>query len=258
MQAPPLFDFDYDDHMPRFEAERWGFGPSRGTVVAALVCIGLAAGCVGLLAARDLLIGRAPASDIDGGRDEGTPLQARPPSRDQVERAYARVRQVFTARGVAGLAEEGTACFAELERRPDYGRLDFCLAFDAFAGGVHRIAGARGAPEAAAYFREAAVRHIRATDSIGAPRAEANVRVAAVGRLAAQVTRENADRAPIVIAPPAPDPAEATAEPPATATPPTAEETPYTVGPQPSAATASPPEPMAPPAGPEAAELPPG
>ena len=258
MQAPPLFDFEYDDRMPRFEAVRWGFGPSRGTVTAALVCIGLLAGSVGLLAARDMLITRAPARALDDSREEDRLPAARPPDAGQVERAYAQVRDVFGARGVAGLSEAGAACFTELERRPDWGRLDFCLAFDAFAGGVYRIAGARNAPAAADYFRESPIRHIRATDAMGASRPEANARVAAVGRLAAAVTRENAERSPIVVAPPAPDPeelaAQTAAEPPSAGPPPAAEEAPAVPVPD---STQAQPATGQPPAG-EGGELPPG
>jgi hypothetical protein len=158
----------------------------------------------------------------------------RPTDRRQVERAYERVRQLFTAEGVPALAREGAACFAELERKPDYARLDYCIAFDAFANGVYRVTGARGS-DAGSYFNDAPVRHIRATDAVGASRGEATLRVTQIGRLAALVSRDNVKTAPLVIAPPPPEPVEEPAVQPMIAPnpPPAAEETPYrAVGPE--------------------------
>jgi len=213
--------------MPRFDAERWGYGPPRGTVAIGVACVLLAVGSAGLLGARDLLIGRSPDVVHDRGREDSALPPIRPADRGHVERAYARVRALFTAEGVPALAREGAACFAELERKPDYARLDYCIAFDAFANGVYRVAGARGS-DAGSYFNDAPVRHIRATDAVGASRGEAAVRVTEIGRLAALVSRDNLKTAPLVIAPPPPEPVEEPLEAaPAQAPPPPAgEETP--------------------------------
>jgi len=231
--APPLFNFSYDERMPRFAAERWGYGPPPGTVAIGIACVLLAAGSAGLLAARGLLIGRSPDVVRERGRDESGLPPMRPADRRQVERAYEQVRQLFTAEGVPALAREGAACFAELERKPDYARLDYCIAFDAFANGVYRVSGARGS-EAVSYFNDAPVRHIRATDAVGASRGEATLRVNQIARMAALVSRDKRDTAPLIIAPPPPEPVEEPAVEPTIAPnpPPASEETPYrAVGP---------------------------
>jgi hypothetical protein len=232
---PPLFDFSYDERMPRFTAERWGYGPPRGTVAIGVACVLLAVGSAGLLAARGLLISRSPDVVRERGREDGGLPPMRPTDRRQVDRAYADVRRLFTAEGVPALAREGAACFAELERKPDYARLDYCIAFDAFANGVYRVTGARGG-DAVSYFNDAPVRHIRATDAVGASRGEASLRVTEIGRMAAQVSRDNLKTAPLIIAPPPPEPVEAPVveAPPAQTTPPPADEAPpyRAVGPE--------------------------
>jgi hypothetical protein len=231
-QAQPLFDFEFDQRMPRFGAERWGYGPPKGTASVAIACLLMAAGAVGLLAARDYLMTRRPEVAMSRNEDRGrAPPVARAPDPAQVDRAYAQVRTVFAQEGLPGLAREGAACFATLERNPDYARLDYCLAFDAFAGGVSRIVGP-GPSEAATYFNEATVRHIQATDAVGASRTEANARLRVVSRLATSVARAQARVAPLVVLPPPPPEPEVIEEV-EVAPPPVEEETPYRViGPQ--------------------------
>ena len=230
--APRLFDFDYDDRMPRFDAERWGYGPTRGTVVVGVVCVLLGLASAGMVAGRGFLIVRTPDIARDRGRDDSGLPPMRAPDRREVQRAYNQVRLLFTAEGVAALVREGQACFAGLERAPDYRRLDYCLAFDAFATGVFRVAGSQGT-DAASYFNYGAVRHTRATDAVGASLGEARSRIAAVVRMAAEVSRANVKTAPLVVTPPPPEVEEPLDEPAAAPAAPTSSPEGYTVvGPQ--------------------------
>ena len=257
--APRLFDFDYDERMPRFDAARWGYGPPKGTVAVAVGCVLLAAGSAGLLAGRGFLLGRTPDIARDRGGDDSALPPMRPPDRGQVQRAYELVRLLFTAQGVPGLVREGQTCFAAVERAPDYRRLDYCLAFDAFASAVWRVAGDQGS-DASSYFTRAAVRHTRATDAVGANMAEAKTRIAAVGRLAAAISRENVKTAPLIVAPPPPEVEAPPEEAPSQAAPPAAagEDTTYrAIGPQPDETGPATPEPAAPTPTPED-PLPPG
>ena len=258
--APRLFDFEFDERMPRFDAVRWGYGPPPGTVTIGVICVLLGLASAGMVAGRGFLISRTPDIARDRGRDDSGLPPMRPPDRREVQRAYNQVRLLFTAEGVPALVREGRACFASLERSPDYRRLDYCLAFDAFATGVYRVAGSQGS-DAASYFNYAAVRHTRATDAVGASLGEAKARITVVGRMAAEVSRANVKTAPLIVAPPPPEVEEPVEETPAQAAPPPAtngEQDGYrVVGPQPDAATPPSGEPAPPP--PQADEpLPPG
>ena len=211
-----------DDRMPTFEPLRWGLRPSRGTVAVGVGAALAAVACIALFSVQDLLVARAPNLSLDGGgRREAPPPAAEPPSEAQVNRAFTRVRDIFDARGAPALASEGEACFAALEREPSYRQLDFCLAFDAFASGVAQAAGA-GSADAASYFNEGTVRHIRALDAVGASQREARDRIVAISRLATAVGRAQ----PAIVPPPPP---EETPLDELELTPPASEETPYTV-----------------------------
>ena len=232
--ARPLFEFEYDRRMPRFDAARWGYGPPPGTAAVAIACLLMAGGALGLLAVRDVLITRPSDATRRLSNDNGrAPPVVRAPDPAQVDRAYAQVRDVYAREGLPGLAREGAACFAGLQRRPDYAQLDYCLAFDSFAGGVSRLV-APSSPEAATYFNEATVRHIQATDAVGASRTEANARLRLVSRLTTTVARARARTEPLVVLPPLPPEPEVVEEPAiAPPPPPVEEETPYRViGPQ--------------------------
>ena len=230
-----------DDRMPTFGPLHWGLRPSRGTVAAGVGSALAAVACVALFSLSELLVARAPDMSLPGGgRREASPPPVQPPSEAQVERAYARVRDIFNARGAPALASEGEACFAALARTPSYPQLDFCLAFDAFASGVAQAAGA-GSAEAAGYFNEATVRHIRALDAVGASQREARARIEAISALATAVGR----RQP-AIAPPPPPPEEVPLEELENTPPPADEEAPYTViGPDSAVLPAPPPNPAA-------------
>ena len=241
-----------DDRMPTFEPLRWGLRPSRGTVIVGIASALAAAACVGLYSVQDLLVARAPNISLDGGgRREAAPPRVEAPNEAQVRRAFDRVRDIFNARGAPALASEGEACFADLHREPSYRQLDFCLAFDAFASGVAQAAGA-GSADAATYFNESTVRHIRALDAVGASQREARERIQAISQLATAV---GASQPAIVPAPPPPE--ELPEEELDNAPPPVTEEAPYTViGPAvvepapitpPPPETGSPPVPVAPP-----------
>ena len=227
-----------DDRMPTFEPVRWGLRPSRGTVMVGVASALAAVACVALFSVRDLLVARAPDLSLDGGRGrEAAPPRQEPPSEAQVGRAFDRVRDIFNARGAPALASEGAACFAALDRAPSYSQLDFCLAFDAFASGVAQAAGA-GSADAATYFNEATVRHIRALDAVGASQREARARILAISALATAV-----GRARPAIVPPPPPPEELPLKDLESTPPPVTEEAPYTViGPAATVAPDAPPE----------------
>ena len=235
-----------DDRMPTFGPMQWGLRPSRGTIAVGVASALAAAACVGLFSARDLLVARAPNLSMDGGgRREAAPPVAEPPSEAQVSRAFERVRDIYNARGAPALASEGAACFAALDREPSYRQLDFCLAFDSFASGVAEAVGP-GSADAATYFNEATVRHIRALDAVGASQREARERIQAVSRLAQKVGGSQ----PAIATPP-PPPEEPLEEETDTAPPPVAEEAPYSViGPGAQEATSVAPTPAPPPPAP--------
>ena len=226
MQREPRFGIVYDERMPVFEPERWGYRPTKHTVVAGLIGVASLALCVSLFAAGDLLVARAPRLSLGAERREAALPTVQPPDRNRVITAYERVRTVREHDGVEGLARTGVACFAELERTPNYAQLDYCLAFDAFASAVNRAMGTKGS-EADGYFADAIVRHIRALDTVGASRGEADARIAAISRLASGVARERFAAEPLYPPPPPPEPEEETTleDTPA----PALEEQPYTV-----------------------------
>ncbi len=51
----------------------------------------------------------------------------------QVRRARSEVTRVFGIGRLSALVQRSRGCYRDLTNTPDYGRLDFCVAFDAFA-----------------------------------------------------------------------------------------------------------------------------
>ena len=103
-------------------------------------------------------------------------------------------------------------------------------------------------PESTTYFNEATVRHIQATDAVGASRPEANARLRLVSRIATSVAQTRSRTTPLVVLPPLP-PEPEVEEVTVAVPPPAIEEAPYRVlGPGESGAT--PPVEVAAPAGP--------
>ncbi|MDB5468270.1 MAG: hypothetical protein JWQ46_3032 [Phenylobacterium sp.] len=97
----------------------------------------------------------------------------------QVGRAYAQVQDVYADRGAAGLVRFSRTCGESLRADPRV--LDFCLAFDMYAGPVAASGGADA--EARAWFADGAARRLAETHAALPPGADAAGHLAAVQRL---------------------------------------------------------------------------
>ncbi|RAK60365.1 hypothetical protein DJ021_11385 [Phenylobacterium hankyongense] len=101
------------------------------------------------------------------------------PDAGQVGRAYDQVRDVYAESGAAGLVRFSRTCSESLRADPRV--LDFCLAFDLYAGPV-TASGAADA-ETRAWFADGSARRLAETRASLPPAADAAARLAAVQRL---------------------------------------------------------------------------
>ena len=81
----------------------------------------------------------------------------------------------------------------DLEKRPGYGLMDFCLAFDLFAEAQHirLLAGER--PSAASWFGSTSARHLNVAQSVMATEGDAAARLLDLRRLAAETAQRAND-----------------------------------------------------------------
>ena len=71
-----------------------------------------------------------PADDSLPAPDRSTP---QPPRRRKVVEASIEFNRVLSLHGMAGAAAYSESCYTALRRRPNWGNLDFCIAFDQIA-----------------------------------------------------------------------------------------------------------------------------
>lgn len=111
----------------------------------------------------------------------------RRPDRAQVERAYQAVQRTFKAGGVSELARAGLACFRELEGRPTYAQMDYCLAFDLFAESQNaRLIGGES-PSPTSWFGSVGARHLNVAQSVMSSQGDADARLLDLRRMASDV-----------------------------------------------------------------------
>ncbi|MDB5465281.1 MAG: hypothetical protein JWQ46_43 [Phenylobacterium sp.] len=127
----------------------------------------------------------APTPGPSSSRPSPERSYAGAPDAAQVGRAYEQVRDVYADRGAAGLVQFSRTCGESLRADPRV--LDFCLAFDMYAGPVAASGGADA--EARAWFADGAARRLTETRASLPPGADVAGRLAAVQRLMRDASR---------------------------------------------------------------------
>lgn len=121
------------------------------------------------------------------GHASPTPAYAPPePDAGQVVRAYEQLKEIYAARGGAGVSGFARGCAQSLTANPS--ALDFCIAFDIYAASVI------GDDEAARIWRaNAAARDLALARAALAPTADPVVRLARIREFARQVSLRDPD-----------------------------------------------------------------
>lgn len=162
-----------------------------GWVIGMAAIIGIAV--VGVLSSNS---GTSTTSALSAAADSAslatTPALAiyADPSKAAVQRALAEERDIFAAGGLSGLARRSKECFDQLAQSPNFGALDFCLAFDAYATGQAEDEMAPSSILFDSYFVGTGQRAADAADKVVGTQSDPSARIADIRALAIRVVDE--------------------------------------------------------------------
>lgn len=178
---------------PRTRSDAWRRGDAPpagrsrrlGVIMGAGAAALVSAGLVYWISASDDNSLSTPPPPAQPGAAAPAPKAYAParPDAGQVVRAYEQLQETYADQGTEGVMSFARACVDSL--RADPGVLDFCLAFDIYAGALQE-----DDESARAWQAQAGARDLAMAQAVLPPGADAAARLAAVRALARQASLE--------------------------------------------------------------------